>query len=104
MGSKLFDETMQNTAAVRDIFKRFFGVKHDPKWNIGNSETRYRFGCTCLFLSRLKEQDTVEVPFGPGVDPFKVFNKFRNQGLVHTTNNVVKYFRRATDTERQYVI
>ncbi|KAK7001024.1 hypothetical protein R3P38DRAFT_3217789 [Favolaschia claudopus] len=99
LGSSAFDEMLMNTKVVADLLRRYFGGQQSISWRIGEDFGDLQFNCSCLYLTKSINRPEQEIAFGPGVDPFKKFEKFRNQGYIHTALNVVKYFRRVREND-----
>ncbi|KAK7021174.1 hypothetical protein R3P38DRAFT_3196898 [Favolaschia claudopus] len=100
IGAAAFDDMILNTKLVTDSFRRFLGPQHSPEWNIGEGYGDIRLNCSNLYLTRAHGRDYEEIPFGPGVDPFGKFAKYKAQGYVHTAANVVRYFRRGVGQDK----
>ncbi|KAK7000255.1 hypothetical protein R3P38DRAFT_2797518 [Favolaschia claudopus] len=50
----------------------------------------------------ISNDTSAEVPFGPGVDPLGEFEKYRNEGLVHTAENDVDYLKRISMNDGRF--
>ncbi|KAK7006369.1 hypothetical protein R3P38DRAFT_3214421 [Favolaschia claudopus] len=97
LGSHAFDDMLLNTKVVTDIFRRHLGGQHSPVWKIGEGYGDLQMNCSCLYLTKAFNRPEREVAFGPGVDPFKKFARYKPQGYIHTAANVVKYFKRVDE-------
>ncbi|KAK7033317.1 hypothetical protein R3P38DRAFT_3186856 [Favolaschia claudopus] len=100
LGSAAFDDMIMNTKIVTDAFRRFLGSQYLPEWNIGEGYGDIRLNCSCLYLTKINGHTRDEVPFGPGVDPFGKFAKYKSQGYAHTSANIVRYFKRGMGNDK----
>ncbi|KAJ7429590.1 hypothetical protein B0H11DRAFT_2265213 [Mycena galericulata] len=100
-GSPLFETAIINTKVITDVFARFFRGKRINDWNVGEELTdTYLNASNRFFTSAIDEPDATAVPFGDGVDPLGVFEKLQRASsgqLVHTSDNVVHYFKLSRD-------
>ncbi|KAK7018848.1 hypothetical protein R3P38DRAFT_3199965 [Favolaschia claudopus] len=97
LGSTAFEDMIMNTKLVTDCFRRSLGSQTPPEWNIGEGHGDLRLNCSSLYLTKAVEGINEEVPFGAGVDPFRKFAKYKLHGYIHTSDNVVRYFKRGTE-------
>ncbi|KAJ6585946.1 hypothetical protein B0H19DRAFT_1060124 [Mycena capillaripes] len=103
MGSALFESGANNTNIIHSVFSRFLRGRRVKPWRIGEDAAAAQLNSSTNYFSRISDEPgAVVVEFAKGVDPFDVFKKFQGSGLVHTVDNVVKYYSLTTDKKQLY--
>ncbi|KAJ7732514.1 hypothetical protein B0H16DRAFT_1732714 [Mycena metata] len=96
LGCPSFNDALQQTKIVQAAFERHFGCP--IAWNVGDELTDGFLNISANYLTRINGIDDLEVvAVGEGIDPFSTLSKFKAAGLVHTIDNVVKYYRKSVD-------
>ncbi|KAJ7033246.1 hypothetical protein C8F04DRAFT_1261057 [Mycena alexandri] len=100
LGGGSFDRAIQNTKVIQEHYGRFFGSRRINPWNVGQAGGATYINASCRYFNSEKDDPTATViEFGPGVDPLNLFAKanVKGEGLIHTLDNEVKYFKSAND-------
>ncbi|KAJ7445311.1 hypothetical protein FB451DRAFT_1055705, partial [Mycena latifolia] len=101
MGSDLFEKAISNLDFVRDIFVRSFPGRVLQPWPAGLRESVIH--ASSNFFTRVADDPTaIHIDVGGGVDPFNSMQQLQTHGLVHTEENVVKYYKLVRDAITGY--
>ncbi|KAJ7045241.1 hypothetical protein C8F04DRAFT_1174205 [Mycena alexandri] len=94
LDSPLFQNALRQTLLVHSAFERHFG-RSVNSWNVGGETADGYISLSSNYFTRSTPSAAAErhEP-ADGVDPFGVLQHFEKIGLVHTKENVVKYFRK----------
>ncbi|KDR73755.1 hypothetical protein GALMADRAFT_142201 [Galerina marginata CBS 339.88] len=85
---------------VVDLFRRGFPTCTFAAPTIPRFESRSCILTYNPYFSKRKDTPNSEsVPFGPGVDPKGVLEKYQPQNMHHTSDNRVRYFQRTVDED-----
>ncbi|KAJ7511761.1 hypothetical protein B0H11DRAFT_2214639 [Mycena galericulata] len=96
-GSSLFEEGINNTKQLHGLFARYFHSEV-AKLPGTNGNGGLSLSASNRYLTSLQDEpNAVHIKFGPGVDPFGQLQAFVGTKMVHTAENVVNYYRVATD-------
>jgi hypothetical protein len=80
------------------LFERHFGTKVDA-WTVSDNVYGDYLNASSRFLTRTSDEPHAEpVDFGDGVDPHGFCKQFAGVGLIHTIDNVVKYYKLQDDS------
>jgi hypothetical protein len=87
---------------LRDIHGLF--VRHFPAGSVVNwvSEQEPILNASNRYFTSLEDDPlAVHIPFEKGVDPLNKLQNFVGDQLVHTSANVVKYYKRCRDSNSE---
>ncbi|KAJ7710368.1 hypothetical protein B0H17DRAFT_1123521 [Mycena rosella] len=96
LGSALFDQAVANASLVQATFGRYFAGQTVTAWPVGTAEV-FINASTRYFTRAVDDRAATAVAFGRGVDPLNALGPFNAQGLIHTEDNIVKYYKLVTD-------
>ncbi|KAJ7781442.1 hypothetical protein B0H16DRAFT_1710647 [Mycena metata] len=99
LGCQAFNHALQQTKIIQGAFERHFGCPITA-WNVGHDLSDGFLNISANYFTRSNGTDGLEaVPAGDGVDPFSTLPKFKAAGLMHTIDNVVKYYKKSVDAK-----
>ncbi|KAJ6460425.1 hypothetical protein DFH09DRAFT_1348539 [Mycena vulgaris] len=100
LGSPSFERAVANSAVVQGIFCRGFGHSNVAALMSGEEGQGPTLNASSHYFTRIRDAPrAARVPFGNGIDPFNVLSRFAATELVHTEENIVKYYRVIKDVK-----
>ncbi|KAJ7119964.1 hypothetical protein C8R43DRAFT_960034 [Mycena crocata] len=100
MGSRTFEDAMDNIATVVDRFAQHMGGGDVPNGSEREKHGQRFFSASNrIFTAQCDAPTEQDNEFEEGVDPFRLLAKFKNGKYIHAPENIVKYFRRVQSEE-----
>ncbi|KAJ7912585.1 hypothetical protein B0H13DRAFT_1874818 [Mycena leptocephala] len=98
IGSPLFKEGLGRLKDAHALFVRHFPVESMTNWVASDGAEPVLHASNRFFTSLEDDPTAVHIPFEKGVDPLNKLQRFVGDQLVHTSANVVKYYKRTCDS------
>ncbi|KAJ7168106.1 hypothetical protein C8R43DRAFT_945363 [Mycena crocata] len=97
VGSTHFEAGTEGLHNLQSVFESFFHKTAESTWTSPQSEAFEVSASNKFFTSKADDPAAEHVPFGYGVDPLDVLQELVGDKLVHSVDNAVRYYVKATD-------
>ncbi|KAJ7270201.1 hypothetical protein C8J57DRAFT_1508245 [Mycena rebaudengoi] len=102
LGGPNFQRCVEVSHSIHQFYAQNFVGVNMSRWDVDDNTYGVKLKlATRFFTSTLEEPKAVAVPLQPGTDLLGVLQKFEGSHLVHTSENVVRYYRKAVDPKTQ---
>lgn len=101
LGGECFQNAVESIEEIHRLFARNFPQDALEAWSPGQFEVFHTIDTANRFYTHRSIANATEIiPFSSNIDPHSLLKNRITEKYVHTTENVVEYYEKATDGER----